>query len=61
MEERKEDAQHKPVKKKGILKEDEGKTIPPGPADYVTGGDTHATRPEQGPDVPPQERTQGIP
>ncbi|OKL41767.1 hypothetical protein [Pontibacter flavimaris] len=61
MEERKEDMPHKPGKKKGILHEDGGKRTPPEPTGYVTGGDTPATRPEQGPDVPPQERTQGIP
>ncbi|TPE43199.1 hypothetical protein [Pontibacter mangrovi] len=28
---------------------------------YITGGPHPDTRPEQGPDVPPQERTEGIP
>lgn len=48
-------------KKKPILNEDEGKRTPPGPTGYITGGKTQATRPEQGPDVPPQDRTTGIP
>ncbi|MDX5422743.1 MAG: hypothetical protein LPK07_13260 [Hymenobacteraceae bacterium] len=47
--------------KKPILREDDRKRTPPGATGYVTGGDTHATRPEQGPDIPPQERTEGIP
>ncbi|MCX2739158.1 hypothetical protein [Pontibacter anaerobius] len=54
-------AHQKPGKKKGILKEDEGKRTPPGPTGYITGGENRSTRPEQGPDVPPQERTEGIP
>ncbi|WP_460879354.1 hypothetical protein [Pontibacter rugosus] len=29
--------------------------------DYVSGGQKGATRPEQGPEVPPEERTLGIP
>lgn len=58
-----QDKEQKPgqADKKGILREDDGKRTPPGPTGYVTGGNTHATRPEQGPDVPPQERTEGIP
>ncbi|GHA60873.1 hypothetical protein [Pontibacter akesuensis] len=28
---------------------------------YITGGKNRATRPEQGPDIPPEERTVGIP
>ncbi|WP_018478097.1 hypothetical protein [Pontibacter roseus] len=44
-----------------ILREDDGKRTPPADRNYVTGGDTHATRPEQGPDVPPHEQTEGIP
>ncbi|WP_439883215.1 hypothetical protein ACSX1A_08585 [Pontibacter sp. MBLB2868] len=51
----------KKIGKKNLLREDDGKRTPPGPTGYVTGGDTNATRPEQGPDIPPQERTQGIP
>lgn len=47
--------------KKGILREDDGKRTPPGPTGYITGGKTLSTRPEQGPDVPPGERTAGIP
>ena len=47
--------------KKAILREDDGKRTPPGPTGYITGGKTASTRPEQGPDVPPHERTAGIP
>ncbi|AKD04849.1 hypothetical protein POKO110462_19335 [Pontibacter korlensis] len=47
-------------KKNKILREDDGKRTPPH-SKYITGGDTHATRPEQGPHVPPNERTDGIP
>ncbi|MBX0334985.1 hypothetical protein K3G39_17240 [Pontibacter sp. HSC-14F20] len=47
--------------KAGILREDEGKRTPPAHTGYVTGGDNPANRPEQGPDVPPHERTEGIP
>ncbi|MBC5991341.1 hypothetical protein [Pontibacter cellulosilyticus] len=47
--------------KKGILREDDGKRTSPGPTGYITGGKTRSTRPEQGPDIPPHERTQGIP
>ncbi|WP_299821354.1 hypothetical protein [uncultured Pontibacter sp.] len=60
----KEDAKENPQRgtdKKNILREDDGKRTPPGPTGYVTGGKNRATRPEQGPDVPPQERTTGIP
>lgn len=32
-----------------------------GKKEYVTGGKNRASRPEQGPDVPPEERTMGIP
>ncbi|GAB3196488.1 hypothetical protein ABID22_002900 [Pontibacter aydingkolensis] len=51
----------KGAEKKGILREDDGKRTPPGPTGYITGGRTSSTRPEQGPDIPPQERTEGIP
>ncbi|WP_299985774.1 hypothetical protein [uncultured Pontibacter sp.] len=44
-----------------ILREDDGKRTPPTHAKYVTGGQHLSTRPEQGPDVPPHERTEGIP
>lgn len=47
--------------KKAILREDDGKRTPPGPTGYITGGKTRSTRPEQGPDIPPHERTEGIP
>ncbi|WP_242928248.1 hypothetical protein [Pontibacter vulgaris] len=33
----------------------------PAPKEYTTGGDNPATRPEQGPQVPPEEQTAGIP
>lgn len=48
---------------KPILKEDEGKTTPPTApkTSYLSDGDVPSTRPEQAPEVPPQERTQGIP
>lgn len=46
---------------KPILNEDSGKRTPPAPTGYITGGKSRANRPEQGPDVPPQERTEGIP
>ncbi|PTX20029.1 hypothetical protein C8N40_103101 [Pontibacter mucosus] len=61
MEERRNNMPEKAGKKKPILNEDEGKRTPPGPTGYITGGKTQATRPEQGPDVPPQDRTTGIP
>lgn len=61
MEENKKKNEANDPKKKGILKEDDGKRTPPGPTGYVTGGDNRSTRPEQGPDVPPHERTEGIP
>jgi hypothetical protein len=47
--------------KKAILREDDGKRTPPGPTGYITGGKNISTRPEQGPDIPPHERTEGIP
>jgi len=61
MEDKRDNTPDKFGKKKPILKEDEGKRTPPGPTGYITGGKTQANRPEQGPDVPPQERTTGIP
>ncbi|MFD2515459.1 hypothetical protein ACFSRY_16420 [Pontibacter locisalis] len=57
----KEENQNKKTGKKGVLREDEGKRTPPGPTGYITGGDNRATRPEQGPYIPPHERTEGIP
>ncbi|WP_250429568.1 hypothetical protein [Pontibacter ruber] len=48
-------------KKKRILEEDLGKTTPPSDPCHDTKPCTHPPRPEQGPDVPPQEQTRGIP
>ena len=61
MKEDKKDLSRKPTDKKAMLREDDGKRTPPGPTGYITGGKTNATRPEQGPDIPPHERTAGIP
>jgi hypothetical protein len=47
--------------KKQILREDEGKRLPPQPKAQGVGGAHRNTRPEQGPDIPPHERTEGIP
>ena len=43
------------------LREDDGKRLPPQPKAYGVGGAHRNTRPEQGPDIPPHERTEGIP
>jgi hypothetical protein len=62
MEEEKRDQSNSDKQKKAILKEDDGKRTPPtAPSGYVTGGDNPSVRPEQGPDIPPHERTEGIP
>lgn len=62
MEENKQQPEDKQAPKAKILREDEGKRTPPThPNAYVTGGSTHSNRPEQGPEVPPEERTEGIP
>lgn len=61
MKDNKAGNQGKKTGKKGILREDNGKRTPPGPTGYITGGNTRSTRPEQGPDIPPYERTEGIP
>jgi hypothetical protein len=47
--------------KEKILREDDGKRTPPHHPKDVTGEQHSATRPEQAPDVPPHERTEGIP
>lgn len=47
--------------KKQTLREDEGKRLPPQPKAYGVGGAHRTTHPEQEPDIPPHERTQGIP
>ncbi|MBJ6117959.1 hypothetical protein JAO76_07150 [Pontibacter sp. BT310] len=47
--------------KKQILREDDGKRLPPQPKAHGVGGAHRNTRPEQGPDIPPHERTEGIP
>lgn len=47
--------------RKPLLKEEDLKKTPPAPSGYVTGGELPSTRPEQGPDIPPHERTEGIP
>ncbi|MEJ8804556.1 hypothetical protein [Pontibacter sp. H249] len=61
MKDDKRDKTEKKEGKKGILREDDGKRTPPGPTGYITGGNTSSTRPEQGPEIPPHERTAGIP
>ncbi|MER2998209.1 hypothetical protein [Pontibacter populi] len=47
--------------KKQTLREDDGKRLPPQPKAYGIGGAHRNTRPEQGPDIPAHERTEGIP
>lgn len=47
--------------KKQILREDDGKRLPPQPSAYGVGGAHRNARPEQGADIPPHERTEGIP
>ncbi|HEY4651089.1 MAG TPA: hypothetical protein VIG72_06725 [Pontibacter sp.] len=47
--------------KKQELREDDGKRLPPQPKAYGVGGAHRNVRPEQGPDVPPHEQTEGIP
>ena len=47
--------------KKQTLREDDGKRLPPQPKAYGAGGAHRNVRPEQGPDIPPHERTEGIP
>lgn len=44
-----------------LLKEDDGKKTPPAHTGKGTGGEQPSTRPEHEPDVPPHERTAGIP
>jgi len=61
MEEQNRKKPDKRREKKAFLREDAGKRTAPGSLGDVTGGATRATRPEQGPEVPPQERTEGIP
>ncbi|PVY40811.1 hypothetical protein [Pontibacter virosus] len=61
MKENRKETENKNKPKTGILREDEGKRTPPAHTGYITGGDNPANRPEQGPDVPPHERTEGIP
>ena len=61
MEDNRKNDSHKRSDKKAILREDDGKRTPPGPTGYITGGKNMSTRPEQGPNIPPYERTEGIP
>ncbi|WP_276496114.1 hypothetical protein [Pontibacter litorisediminis] len=61
MEERKKDQAGNAEKKNDNPGEDKGKGSSPGATGYITGGENWSTRPEQGPDVPPEERTTGIP
>ena len=61
MKEEKKQPDQKNKPKPGILHEDDGKRTPPAHTGYITGGDNPAFRPEQGPEVPPHERTEGIP
>ncbi|MBC5773283.1 hypothetical protein H8S95_04335 [Pontibacter sp. KCTC 32443] len=48
-------------RKKPILREDDGKRLPPQPSAYGVGSAHRNARPEQEPDMPPHERTEGIP
>lgn len=50
----------KPTKKQ-VLREDDGKRTPPQPSAYGVGNAHRNTHPEQEPNVPPHERTEGIP
>lgn len=59
-EEEKNNPSGKPEKKQ-TLREDDGKRLPPQPKAYGVGGAHRNVRPEQGPDIPPHERTEGIP
>jgi hypothetical protein len=61
MKEDKKDAGDKNKPKTGILREDDGKRTPPTHPKDVTGSQHQSTRTEQEPDVPPHERTEGIP
>lgn len=61
MKDEKNESAEKGNPKEKILREDDGKRTPPAHVEYITGGETPANRPEQGPDVPPEERTEGIP
>ncbi|WP_076666352.1 hypothetical protein [Pontibacter indicus] len=59
-EEKNQHDDHKSPKAK-ILREDDGKRTPPHHPKGATGEQHHNTHPEQAPDVPPHERTEGIP
>lgn len=61
MKDEKNQPSPKATPKAKILREDDGKRTPPAHTEYITGGDNPANRPEQGPDVSPEERTEGIP
>ncbi|MBB6610121.1 hypothetical protein H7F15_03640 [Pontibacter sp. Tf4] len=59
-ENQKNNPSDKPTKKQ-VLREDDGKRLPPQPSAYGVGSAHRNTRPEQGADIPPHERTEGIP
>ncbi|MCP2045075.1 hypothetical protein [Pontibacter sp. HSC-36F09] len=60
-EEEKNQPNETPSPKARILREDDGKRTPPTHPKEVTGEQHQTTHPEQAPDVPPHERTEGIP
>lgn len=47
--------------KKQILREDDGKRLPPQPKAYGVGSAHSNTHPEQEPNIHPHDRTEGIP
>ncbi|MHC2992929.1 hypothetical protein OB13_15585 [Pontibacter sp. HJ8] len=61
MKEEKKQPTDQPSGKKKLLREDDGKRTPPAHMEFLTRKETPANKPEQGPDVPPHERTEGIP
>ena len=61
MKENEKKEQSGKLDKKPILREDDGKRLPPQPSAYGVGTAHKNARPEQGADIPPHERTEGIP
>jgi len=59
-ENEKKDTQNK-TGKKPILREDDGKRLPPQPSAHGVGSAHQNVHPEQGANIPPHERTEGIP
>ncbi|WP_242919381.1 hypothetical protein [Pontibacter liquoris] len=53
--------QHLPPDKADQTEQEKKKTGSSPHKGYVNGGKQPATRPEQGPHVPPQQQTEGIP